>query len=330
MTIYDIAREAGVSASSVSRVVNNKPGVNKEMRAKIQTLLKKYDYTPNVNARDLVNRNSRVVGILVADVRTQHHIEGAYHIAHELAMRGHYSFILNTGNSDAERVEGIRTLVQHQVEAAVLMGSIFQDEAVRSAIEKHLPKTPMFFLNGVLDLPNVYSVISDERSGVHDCVKLLASKGHRNIVWFVDRPTPSSLLKTQGFKEGMRELGWHEKDLWIYTGIDGTLDASYAAMKRALLEHPALNGVICSLDILACGAMRALQEQGCEIPRDVSVIGIDNSVYADICTPRLTSLDNMIFESGVTIAHKLIDCLEGHPTNQRTLLYTSIIEREST
>ena len=91
MTIYDIAREAGVSASSVSRVINNKPGVNHQTREKIQALLKKYNYEPNATARGLVTRNSRLVVILVADIRIQHYIEDAYHIAHELTLRGYYA-----------------------------------------------------------------------------------------------------------------------------------------------------------------------------------------------------------------------------------------------
>lgn len=330
MTIYDIAREAGVSASSVSRVANNKPGVNKKTREKIQAILERYNYVPNATARGLVTRNSRMVGVLVADIRTQHHIEGAYHIAHELAAHGYYGLILNTGDSDEERAAGIRTLEQHNVEAAVLMGSIFQTEQVRAAIEQHLPQTPVFMLNGFLDCPNVYGVLSDECAGVEDCVRLLAKKGHKEIAFFVDRPTPSSQLKTAGFKNGMAALGLRERDLWLYSGVEDTLQGGYDTMCHALAEHPSLNGVICSLDILACGALRALREQGRRVPEDVSVIGIDNSIYAEICTPRLTSLDNMIFDSGVTIAHKLIDRLEGRSTNQRTLLYTAIVERETT
>lgn len=330
MTIYDIAREAGVSASSVSRVVNNKPGVNRKTREHIQALLQKYNYAPNVTARGLVTRNSRLVGILVADIRTQHHIEGAYHIARELASHGYYGIILNTGDSDAGRAASIRTLEQHQVEAAVLMGSIFQTEAVRAAIARHLPETPVFMLNGFLDLPNVYGVLSDECAGVEQCVRLLAAKGHRRIAFFVDMPTPSSMLKTQGFKNGMAALGVPEQNLWLYEGVEGTLEGGANAMRRALAQHPELDGVVCSLDLLACGALRTLREAGLSVPQDVAVIGIDNSVYAEVSTPRLTSLDNMILESGVTIAHKLIDRLEGHSTNQRTLLYTAIVEREST
>lgn len=330
MTIYDIAREAGVSASTVSRVVNGKAGVNPKTREKIQKLLAENHYVPNEAARGLVTSSSRMVGILVADVRTQHHIEGAYYIAKELSGLDYTCLILNAGNSDEERAKGIRALEQRKVEAAVLMGSIFQTEKIRDEITQHLADVPVFMLNGFIDLPNVYSVLADERSGLKDCVKLLARSGKNRIVFFVDIPTPSSKLKIEGFTEGMRELGKHPRDIWVYSDVEGSLQGGYETMQRAMREHPDLDGVICSLDILSCGALRALQDAGVQVPQQVGVIGVDNSVYAEITNPKLTSLDNMIFDSGVTIAHKLTDCLEGRKTNRRTLLFTSVVEREST
>ncbi len=330
MTIYDIAREAGVSASTVSRVVNGKPGVNPRTRMKVQELLDQCGYVPNETARGLVTSNSRLVGILVADVRTQHHIEGTYYISRELMAQGYCSLILNTGGSDEERVGGIRMLEQRKVEAAVLIGSIFQSDAVEKAIGRYLPEVPVFMLNGFLNLPNVYGVLSDERGGVENCVRLLERKGRRRILFIVDAPTPSSKLKTQGFIDGMTALGYKRKDLCIYSGVEGSIRGGYMTMKKAIKENPDLDGVICSLDIIACGALHALREEHVSVPGQVSVIGIDNSPYAEICTPQLSSLDNMTLDSGMTIAHKLIDCLEGRTTNQRTLLYTNIVERGTT
>ena len=193
MTIYEIAREAGVSASSVSRVINNKPGVNKQMREKIQQLLEKYHYVPNEAARGLVTSNSKLVGILIADIRAQHHIRGAYHIANELARHNYFCMILNTGNSDEERTACIQLLRQRQAEAAVLMGSTFRTTAVQVAIEQFLPDTPIFMMNGFIALPNVYGVLSDERWGIADCVAMLGRKGKRSIAFFVDQPTPSKI-----------------------------------------------------------------------------------------------------------------------------------------
>ena len=329
MTIYDIAREAGVSASTVSRVINDKPGVAKEKRARVQALLKKYQYVPNETARGLVTSSSRMIGILVADIRQEHHIAGAYYIAHELSGRGYSSLVMNTGSTEAERVAGIRMLEQRSVEAAVLMGSIFQTETIREAITRSLPQVPVFLLNGFLDLPNAYGVLSDDRGGIADCVRLLARKGRRHVVFLVDQPTPSSRLKTLGYLDGVRELEGSPEPI-VYDGVRGDYDGGYETMQCVLREHPDTDGVICSLDLIACGALRAIQDSGLDVPGDISLIGMDNTVCAQVCRPKLTSLNSMALDLGVTIAHKLVDCLEGRGTNQRTMLFPSIVEREST
>ena len=320
MTIYEIAREAGVSASTVSRVINDKPGVNRQTRERIRALLAEHRYVPNEAARGLVTQSSRLVGVLVADIRNQHHIEGAYYIAQELARLGYCALVLNTGGSDEERAAGIRMLETRKVEAAVLMGSIFQTEAVRDAIACSLPEAPVFMLNGEMDLPNVYSVLSDDRAGTADCVAYLAERGRKRVAFLVDQPTPSSRLKQLGYEDGAARAGMRALTIG---GVEGSVEGGYAAAKALLAGHPDVDGLICS------GAMRAIADSGRRVPQDVAVIGTDNSVYCDICTPRLTSLNTMVFESGVAIAHKLVDCLEGRSTNKKTMLFTSIVERES-
>ena len=326
MTIYDIAREAGVSASTVSRVINGKPGVNPATRERIRALLEQHHYAPNEAARGLVTHSSRMVGVLVADIRNQHHIEGAYYIANELAKLGYCALVLNTGGSDEQRAEGIRQLQTRKVEAAVLMGSIFATDAVRDAIAQSLPTVPVFMLNGDIDLPNVYAVLSDDRTGTAACVELLFGQGRRHIAYLVDQPTPSSQLKTQGYLDGAARFGLEPL---VVRGVTGSRDGGYAAMQRLLQAHPEVDGVACSLDIVACGALRAIQDSGRRVPQDIAVVGTDNSIYCEICNPTLTSLDTMVFNSGVMIAHQLVDCLEGKGANRRTMLFTGIVRRES-
>ena len=326
MTIYDIAREAGVSASTVSRVINDKPGVNKATREKVRALLDKYRYAPNEAARGLVTSSSRLVGMLVADIRNQHHIEGAYYIAQELSKLGYCALLLNTGGSDEERAEGIRMLETRKVEEAVLMGSIFATDAVRTAIAESLAEVPVFMLNGELDLPNVYSVLSDDRAGTAEAVAYLAEKGKRRIAFLLDQMTPSSRLKLAGYEDGVKRLG---EPVRMVSGAEGSVSGGKAAMQRLLELYPDVDSVVCSLDIIACGAMQAIAASGRRVPEDIAVIGTDNSVYCEISSPQLTSVNTMVFESGVMIAHKLVDCLEGRGTNRRTMLFTAIVPRES-
>ena len=102
-TIYDIAKEAGVSASTVSRVVNNKPGINEKTRKKVQQLLEKYNYIPNEAARGLVTQSSRIIGILIEDIRVFHHTESAYVIEQEMTRLG-YTCKHRTGSQKEGRI----------------------------------------------------------------------------------------------------------------------------------------------------------------------------------------------------------------------------------
>ncbi len=336
MTIYDIAKMAGVSASSVSRVINDKPGVNPETRRKIKTLLEDNNYVPNEIARGLVSRNSRMVGVLVPEGYSLHLMEGAYHITGRLSEVNYGTIILKTGCSEAECAEGIRSIEERNVDAVVLMGSRYANDKVARAVQHFMPKKPVFLLNGEMAGANVYSVISDECGGLSACVKFLVQKGRKHIVYISDAmDRPSSFQKRQGFLQGVRETGIY-KDMadtrrFMYEGLNNDIDSGERIMEQALLEHPDTDGLICATDMLACGAVRVLHRKGIRIPEQIAVIGVDNSSFADACYPRLTSLNNMILESGDEIASKLIASLEGHePKANRIMLLTEIVERETT
>ena len=161
MTIYDIAREAGVSASTVSRVINKKKGVNSEKRILIEGLLKKYNFEPDASARGLVQQSTKIIGILMSDIRTSHHAEGAYYIEQELKKHGYTCIIINSGFSDETREESIRTLFSRRVEAVMLIGSTFQTENMKKAIQKYFNNLPVIIENGFIDLPHEYCVLAD-------------------------------------------------------------------------------------------------------------------------------------------------------------------------
>lgn len=328
ITIYDIAKMANVSASTVSRVANNRPNVKKATRVRVMKLLVEYGYTPNETARSLVMQSSRMIGVLISDIRTTHHTDGIFYLQRELSKQNYSCLIYNTGTENAEQVQYIQAIGQRKVDAAVLMGSIYQTEEVKDAIQKYLPSTPVFICNGYLDLPNVYGLIADEKNGVFDCVKLLAGKGRKNIAFIVDKYTPSNLLKREGFESGIARFFGEQSPIVIEAGT--TTDGIYQATQRLMREHPEISGIIFSEDLLAVIGIRALAEMGLQVPKDVAVIGINNSRYTEICTPTLTSLDNMLYDLSLTVARDVFDVLQGERINKKVMIYSQIVERQST
>lgn len=329
MTIYDIARLAGVSASTVSRVVNNKPGIKETTRRQILDLLEQYDYSPNETARGLVNKASKMIGILIADIRYAHHVDIAYYIEEEMGKHGYCSLILNTGLTDDKKVEAVKVLEQRRVDGIILIGSTFQCEAVKQALSARLSKVPVVITNGILNLPNVKGVLVDESEGVENCVELMVGKGHHKLAFILPNHTHSNLSKQQGFIGAMEARGWKRDELWLYE-CPTTLEDGYAMMERILEEHPDVEGVIFGEDLSAVSAIRALIDRNIRVPEQVAVIGVDNSKYCDICYPKLTSLNNRLLEMSLEAARILLDSLEGRENPDKIMLFSQIVEREST
>ena len=327
MTIYDIAKEAGVSGSTVSRVVNGKLGVNVETRKKVQQLLDKYKFFPNETARGLVNQSPRMIGILLSDIRNTHYTDGAYIIEQEFAQKGYCSIIFNTGAEERAKAEYIRILASRRVDGAILEGSTYQSPSVREAIVTYLPNTPIVIANGYLDLPNVSGVLADEFDGVGSCVELLRQKQKHNLVYVTGNETPSNLIKLQGFSHTVGKLFGTEP---ISYQEEPTFQGGYDATVRIMKEHPKTDGIIYAVDLMAVGGTRALFDLKIAIPQTVSIIGIDNSPYALLCNPKLTSLDTKLAELSIACSRTLADALEKRNGLKKIMVYSSIVERETT
>ena len=333
MTIYDIAKIAGVSGSTVSRVLNNKPGVSIEMRKKVAKLLDEYHFEPNASAQGLVSQSSKIIGIMMSDIRTVHHAESAYYVEQALQQAGYSCLIVNCGFTDASRENGIRLLASRRAEAVVLIGSTFQTEKIKLIIQRYLNDLPVIIENGVIDLPNVYSVLADEEHGVAECMHLLYSKGRRKTCYININKTPSNELKIKGFIHAWNECMPGQEPLILNLERRPNQEewvTCYEGTKKLIAQHPEIDSMIFSTDLLANAGMRALQDLGIRIPEQISVIGIDNSIYAQLSYPRMTVLDNKMPELSIMCSNILMQILNGKDVSHRLMVVSEIIEREST
>lgn len=332
MTIYDIAREAGVAASTVSRVMNNKPGVKAETRRKVERLLKKYNFVPDAAARGLVKQSTKIIGILIVDIRVTHHIDSAFVIEQEMLKRGYSCIIVSTGGSDEKKAEYIRRMEERRVEGLILMGSMFMTERVRESIRQSMPGVPVVIVNGYLDLPNVSGVMADEDEGIRRCVELMIAKGRRHLAFVQDADSPANFKKRDGYLLGMQQLAG-ESEPWVYRLEESSVNCGYEVTARILREHPELEGIIYSIDLVAMGGLRALRDAGKRVPEDIAVIGVDNTIYGEISYPKLSTLDNKIQDSSRIAAEILWNNIKEGPKrmqSKKMLLCSEIVEREST
>lgn len=326
-TIYDIAQEAGVSAATVSRVINNYPYVSKATRDKVNKLLKECHYVPNETARSLVTQSSKMVGILIADVRTTHHTDGVYYIEHEFSKKGYSCLIYNTGTNEENQAKYIQLLSQRKIDAVVLMGSIYQNGSVKKAISTYIPSVPVAICNGYLEGENIYGVLSNEKEGVYNAVKLLSEKCHKNIAFLLNHTTPSNEEKVNGFNSGFSEFIKKGEKVVKITG--DTIEEIKESTKEAIKNYN-LDAIIYAEDFMALVGLKAISELKLKIPEDIAVMGINNSKFAPLSIPSLSSIDNMLYDTSLTSVRNLLAVLSGEHENHKMIIASEIVEREST
>ena len=266
MNIYDIAKEAGVSISTVSRVMNNKGNVNAATRKKVEAILDKHDYTPSAIARGMVSKTMKTVAVLTVDIRVPHYARTVYTIEREFSHRGYEVAICNTGGELEETAKYLKTMLEKKVDGIVLVGSIFNTLCKKDEIGNMIKNTPVVLANGKLELPNSYSVLVDDRYGVSLAVEHLLKRGH--------------------------------------------LDMYYLKVEKLIAENKKFTAIVCGEDITATGAVKAALRAGLRVPEDVAVTGYNNSEYARICEPRLTTIDNkpeMVAMMSVQLLTSLIE-----------------------
>lgn len=329
MNIYDIAKEAGVSISTVSRVLNNKSYVKQETREKIETVLKKYSYTPSAIARGLVTKSMNTIGILTVDIRVPHYAKTAYIIEQEFSNNGYNVIVCNTDGSMDKNNRYIKILNEKKVDGLVLIGSVFNEIMSNDEILENLKDIPIILANGRLDISNAYSVLVDDKMGIKLAVDYLYSKGHRNILYVEDLESSSAVLKQSGFISSMKKHDVKNPNKFIFKTEYG-LDGGKAIAKKILELGIKFSAVVFGEDLTAIGAMKEFKRAGLKIPDDVAITGFNNSEYALLCEPELTSVENNAETMGVLVAKMLKSLIEEDGKNASLMIQPELVVRGST
>lgn len=329
MTIYDIAEKAGVSVSTVSRVLNGKKNISETMRAKVQKVLDENNYTPSALAQGLANNSVNLIGILVQDIRNHHHANIAYSIEQEFAKYGYACILCNTSPSPEMRSTYLRMLAWRKVDGVILVGSTFQDAHIQREITKYLPDTPIMMANGYLPLDNVYSVLCDEYSAAKECVHHFAARGHKHIGLILDRMTPSNKEKRRGYLDGMRECSLVCEKSNVICRVPATYEGGCVATEQLLTARPDITAILYTEDPVAVGGLKYCRTHGIAVPDSLEIIGFNNSDIAQACTPEMTSVDNQMQSTGTEAARVLNDVLHGIQRPRKLQLSANIEFRQS-
>lgn len=326
VTIYSIAKETGVSAATVSRVLNDNPHVSKATRDKVLKALEKSGYVPNDTARNLVTKSSRMIGVLVSDIRETQQSNTLYTIEQEFMKNGYSCLIYITGMNPSGLKKYTKLLSQKKVDGVVLIGSNYTTDEMKQALSAYFARIPVVVLNGYMEGEKVYSIYCDVGSGIEMCLEYLKGKGRKNIglVYAMENP---------GIKKvGEEVFARHRSDAGVSLFSDCTErrpEEICDSVARILGEHPETDALIFADDYLAIGGMRGIADLGRTVPGDVSVMGIGNSRYTRIVSPRLTSLDIKLYDCALTTVRTMLQALKGEHVPQTILMRASLVERES-
>lgn len=329
-TLNDIAERAGVSVSTVSRVLNNKAAkyrISPETEAQIQRIAEELRYRPNHVARGLRLKTTHTLGLVAPDISNPFFatiIKRVQNVAHDFE----YSLVVcNTDENLDLEVEHINLLYRKRVDGLIAMPVGQQAAHYHEWIEKGIP---LVLLDRCFDELQVPSVMVDNYSGAYEAVSYLLEAGHRRIAFVQGLPgTHTNTERLRGYKAALRDHGVAIDDQFIVGG-DFRQENGYIETKLLLtLEHPP-TAVFATGDLITLGALQAIYEEGLEIPDDISLITFDDFDFAPFLRCPLTAVQQPKEMMGEVAVKLLIDTLrKPTPEIKRIVLKPKLIVRDS-
>lgn len=333
MTIYDISEQAGVSIATVSRVLNGSKNVSEKTRKKVLDIISRCEYTPNAFARGLGLNTMKTIGIMCADSSDLYLAKAIYHIERKLRANGYDSLLCCTGYELKSKAASMNLLITKKVDGIILVGSnfIYEKDADNKYIADAAGQVPVMLLNAALDVPNVYSVVSDDYNSMYEATLQMLETGVKDILYFYNSNSYSGKKKLAGFTAAMEEKKVFRNSLvQFYQGSHEDIHAMTEFLKKLQKKGLSFHGVIAADDMLALAAVKYARESGYEIPGEFSILGYNNSMLTLCCEPELTSIDNKLEALCQHLITTLLGVLAGSEMPIKTVFSGEIIKRGTT
>jgi LacI family transcriptional regulator len=307
VTIQDVARTAGVSVSTVSRVLNDKDDVAPHTYQKVQEVIADLGYTSSLAARSMRSRRTNVIGLIVPDVADSFSIQvmkGVNQAIFELD----YDLIIYTSGSIKKRSAAER----EQYFVSLLNGSVTDGVIiVTPAATSFSTAAPVVTIDPNNECPECLTIIATNHAGALEAMDYLIGLGHRRIGFISGRPDlQSAERRLQGYRDALRQANLPLDPDLIATGDFSTETGCLCARKLLSLSNPP-TAIFAANDQSAIGAIQAAREAGLRVPDDLSVVGFDNIPEAAYFNPALTTVDQFIERMGYVATEMLIDLIQG-------------------
>ena len=334
LTIYDISQKAGVSTATVSRVLNGSGNVSPSTQKKVMDVIEKYDYIPNAFARGMGLRSLQTVGILCADSSDLFAAKAIYLLEQELQANGYEALLCCTGYNLGVKKNYLNLILSKKVDSIILVGSNFiaPSQLENEYIAEAAAQVPIMLLNASYNHPNVYSILCDDYNAMYETASSMIDSGISDILYLYNSESYSGMKKLKGFQDA-----WNEKiprdysnNICYYKGKPDSIEDIAKFVGQIAESRIPFRGVIAADDSLAIGAIKYAQRKGLSIPDDISVIGYNNSVLTNCCTPELTSVDNCLEMQTHQLVQTLLHVIAGEEVPNKIIFSGKLIKRNST
>ncbi len=328
ITIYDIAEKAGVSIATVSRVINNSPGVKEETRERVMAVIKQANYSPNAMAAALTSKKTYTVGLLIPDIANPFFAELARGIEDRANFYGYNVIICNTDNKPHKEKAYLRLLMQKRTDGIVFAAAEAGSAAITQLTRRGFP---VVLLARELEGADLETVLVDNVEGGYLATKHLLELGHRQIAIVTETTTiKASQDRYYGYLKALEEEGIHPLEEYRIFNVGGIEAAQEASRKLLELPNPP-TAVVAFNDLVAIGLMEGAKKAGLKIPRDLSVVGFDDTIIATITDPPLTTMAQPIYQMGSCAIDRLVGLIKGESRgSKRMVLETRLVVRRST
>ena len=322
MTIDEIARQLGVSKTTVSRVINNKPDVSPETRKRIQDLIDSHGYQPNANAIAINQQKSCNIGLIIpfaADYifANPFYVEVMRGVSTELDKKGYYLVLCYPHEQNY-----LDIFTQKRVDGFILLSpSITLHSLIDILIEKQVPFVSTARVSGH---DNVPFVDVDNYLGGISAVEHLVSLGHREIAYIGKKGIASSSDRYQGYRDTLKRHRIPENEDLVFSADSSNLASGYETAKHMISKGHIPTAIFAASDLMAIGVMRAFLEIGMKVPDDISIIGFDNISISQYSYPALSTITQPAFEKGVIAADMLVNYLHTKAKPESIMLPTEL------
>lgn len=319
VSLKDLAKELGVSISTVSRALKNSPEVGKEITDKVKALARKWNYRPNPFAMSLLKNSPRIIGIIVPDIVT-HYYSSIISGINDIARKSGYSTIITSSYEQYEQEKQcVEDLVNIRVEG--IIACLSQETTSYSHFDVLFEQNvPLIFFDRICLKDRFSSVITDNVESAQRATNHFLYTGSKRIA-FIGGSNHLEIVKQRkhGYLQALREHKIPiEKELVFCRKI--SYEAGYEGTRTLLALTNPPDAILCMTDSLAFGAMKAIREKGLRIPDDIALIGYTDELHSNYVNPPLTAMTHQTYKMGETTCKLLLKQIKGNYKVQQVII----------